>query len=61
MEFFGHYVIKTVREVAFLFWKDMTFVILQNIQFYCKVALTYEECVRDKLDDRTTTCRKVRC
>lgn len=30
--------------------------------FFCGIIkTTYKECARDKLDDRTATCRKVRC
>lgn len=36
-------------------------IIFTNIINQNQIESTYKECVRDKLDDRTTTCRKVRC
>lgn len=39
---------------------DNGFDILTNINFVATIKSTYKECVRDKLVDRTPTCRKER-
>lgn len=36
-------------------------IIFTNIINQNQIESTYKECVRDKLDDRTTTCLTVRC